>query len=94
MGPHAGHAHPHAGHPHTAHPHTASLAAAAASPFYAQNVAMMSSWRAYDSAGFQRASPYGEFVCFYSLLFILKHYMEVSHFFFKFIISFFQLITK
>ncbi|CAB0039493.1 unnamed protein product [Trichogramma brassicae] len=57
MGPHSSHAHPHAGHPHTAHPHT-SLAAAAASPFYAQNVAMMSSWRAYDSAGFQRASPY------------------------------------
>ncbi|XP_001607848.1 GATA-binding factor A isoform X2 [Nasonia vitripennis] len=57
MGPHTGHAHPHAAHPHTAHPHS-SLAAAAASPFYAQNVAMMSSWRAYDSAGFQRASPY------------------------------------
>ncbi|XP_058797367.1 GATA-binding factor A-like isoform X3 [Phymastichus coffea] len=57
MGPHTGHTHPHAGHPHTAHPH-ASLAAAAASPFYAQNAAMMSSWRVYDSAGFQRASPY------------------------------------
>ncbi|XP_066600802.1 GATA-binding factor A-like [Prorops nasuta] len=57
MGPHAGHAHPHAGHPHSGHPHS-SLAAAAAAPFYAQNVAMMSSWRAYDSAGFQRASPY------------------------------------
>ncbi|XP_029039622.1 GATA-binding factor A-like [Osmia bicornis bicornis] len=55
MGPHSGHGHPHAGHPHTGHPHT-SLAAAA--PFYAQNVAMMSSWRAYDGAGFQRASPY------------------------------------
>lgn len=59
MGPHAGHGHPHAGHPHTAHPHS-SLAAAA--PFYAaQNVAMMSSWRAYDGAGFQRASPYGSY---------------------------------
>lgn len=56
MGPHAGPGHPHAGHPHAAHPHS-SLAAAA--PFYAQNVAMMSSWRAYDGAGFQRASPYG-----------------------------------
>ncbi|KAM0731534.1 GATA-binding factor A [Formica fusca] len=55
MGPHAGPGHPHAGHPHAAHPHS-SLAAAA--PFYAQNVAMMSSWRAYDGAGFQRASPY------------------------------------
>ncbi|XP_015587314.1 GATA-binding factor A isoform X2 [Cephus cinctus] len=57
MGPHAGHTHPHTGHPHAAHPHS-TLAAAAAAPFYAQNVAMMSSWRAYDSAGFQRASPY------------------------------------
>ncbi|XP_076398450.1 uncharacterized protein LOC100875427 isoform X2 [Megachile rotundata] len=57
MGPHSGHGHPHAGHPHTGHPHS-SLAAAAAAPFYAQNVAMMSSWRAYDGAGFQRASPY------------------------------------
>ncbi|XP_012274475.1 GATA-binding factor A isoform X2 [Orussus abietinus] len=57
MGPHTGHSHPHAGHPHTGHPHS-SLAAAAAAPFYAQNVAMMSSWRAYDGAGFQRASPY------------------------------------
>ena len=62
MGPHSGHAHPHphphAAHPHTGHPHS-SLAAAA--PFYAQNVAMMSSWRAYDGAGFQRASPYGSY---------------------------------
>lgn len=49
---HPGHAHPHPGHPHS------TLAA----PFYAQNVAMMSSWRAYDSAGFQRASPYGKFL--------------------------------
>lgn len=57
MGPHTGHGHPHSGHPHTGHPHTTL---AAASPFYAQNVAMMSSWRAYDGAGFQRASPYGE----------------------------------
>ncbi|XP_025154604.1 GATA-binding factor A isoform X2 [Harpegnathos saltator] len=59
MGPHAGHGHPHAGHPHTAHPHS-SLAAAAAAPFYAQNVAMMSSWRAtYEGTSFhQRASPY------------------------------------
>ncbi|KAF3424715.1 hypothetical protein E2986_06620 [Frieseomelitta varia] len=59
MGQHSGHPHPHP-HPHAAHPHTghhhSSLAAAA--PFYAQNVAMMSSWRAYDGAGFQRASPY------------------------------------
>ncbi|XP_043283908.1 GATA-binding factor A-like isoform X2 [Venturia canescens] len=55
MGPHTAHGHPHSAHPHTGHPHT-SLAAA--SPFYAQNVAMMSSWRAYDGAGFQRASPY------------------------------------
>lgn len=59
MGPHTGHGHPHAGHPHTAHPHS-SLAAAA--PFYAQNVAMMSSWRAYEGAGFQRASPYGSYI--------------------------------
>ena len=58
MGPHTGHTHPHAGHPHTGHPHS-TLAAAA--PFYAQNVAMMSSWRAYDGAGFQRASPYGKY---------------------------------
>lgn len=58
MGPHAGPGHPHAGHPHAAHPHS-TLAAAAAAPFYAQNVAMMSSWRAYDGTGFQRASPYG-----------------------------------
>lgn len=29
------------------------------SPFYAQNAMMMSSWRAYDSTGFQRTSPYG-----------------------------------
>ncbi|KYM89966.1 GATA-binding factor A [Atta colombica] len=57
MGPHAGPGHPHAGHPHAAHPHS-TLAAAAAAPFYAQNVAMMSSWRAYDGTGFQRASPY------------------------------------
>ncbi|XP_043469622.1 GATA-binding factor A-like isoform X2 [Leptopilina heterotoma] len=56
LGPHGGHGHPHGGHPHAAHPHSAL--AAANSPFYAQNVAMMSSWRAYDSAGFQRASPY------------------------------------
>ncbi|KAJ8686140.1 hypothetical protein QAD02_021934 [Eretmocerus hayati] len=58
--PHASHTHPHAtGHPHTAHPHSSlAAAAAAASPFYAQNVAMMSTWRAYDSASFQRASPY------------------------------------
>lgn len=59
MGPHAGPGHPHAGHPHAAHPHS-TLAAAA--PFYAQNVAMMSSWRAYDGAGFQRASPYGWYI--------------------------------
>lgn len=59
MGPHVGHSHPHAAHPHAAHPHSSLAAAAAASPFYAQNVAMMSSWRAYDSAGFQRATPYG-----------------------------------
>jgi hypothetical protein len=29
------------------------------SPFYAQNAMMMSSWRAYDTTGFQRTSPYG-----------------------------------
>ncbi|XP_011497138.1 PREDICTED: GATA-binding factor A-like isoform X2 [Ceratosolen solmsi marchali] len=57
IGTHTGHTHIHSGHSHSAHPHT-TLAAAAASPFYAQNVAMMSSWRAYDSAAFQRASPY------------------------------------
>lgn len=32
--------------------------ALSAGQFYAQNV-MMGSWRAYDSNGFQRASPYG-----------------------------------
>lgn len=58
-------AHPHPGHPHAGHPHTSLAAAAAASPFYAQNVAMMSSWRAYDSAGFQRASPYGKISFFF-----------------------------
>jgi len=63
MGPHAGPGHPHAGHPHAAHPHS-TLAAAAAAPFYAQNVAMMSSWRAYDSTSFQRASSYGSYVIF------------------------------
>ena len=29
-------------------------------PFYAQNAMMMSSWRAYESTGFQRTSPYGQ----------------------------------
>lgn len=76
MGPHTGHAHPHAGHPHTAHPHS-TLAAAA--PFYAQNVAMMSSWRAYDGAGFQRASPYGTFLSLF--LFNYNIHCTFSRFF-------------
>lgn len=77
MGPHSGHTHPHphthphAAHPHTGHPHS-SLAAAAAAPFYAQNVAMMSSWRAYDGAGFQRASPYGSYFLFLFLIAFFK----------------------
>lgn len=41
-----------------AHP-GAITAAAAAGQFYAQNV-MMGGWRAYDSSGFQRTSPYGK----------------------------------
>ncbi|XP_015111949.1 GATA-binding factor A [Diachasma alloeum] len=53
MGAHGAHGHPHPSHPHTGHPH-----ATLASPFYAQNVAMMSSRWPYESAGFQRASPY------------------------------------
>lgn len=88
MGPHSGHTHPHphthphAAHPHTGHPHS-SLAAAA--PFYAQNVAMMSSWRAYDGAGFQRASPYGSyFILFLSGVFSsfkIIHFSSVFQFF-------------
>ncbi|KAF2880093.1 hypothetical protein ILUMI_26081, partial [Ignelater luminosus] len=44
-----------------ASPHHAS--ALSAGQFYAQNM-MMSSWRAYDGAGFQRTSPYGESLFF------------------------------
>ncbi|GFG32045.1 hypothetical protein Cfor_08547 [Coptotermes formosanus] len=52
--PHHHHHHHHlgAGAPH----HQTPLS----SPFYAQNAMMMSSWRAYDSTGFQRTSPYGK----------------------------------
>ena len=52
--PHHHHHHHHlgAGAPHHQTP--------ISSPFYAQNAMMMSSWRAYDSTGFQRTSPYGK----------------------------------
>ncbi|XP_067014454.2 GATA-binding factor A-like [Anabrus simplex] len=43
-------------HHHGAHAH--HQASALSSPFYPQNAVMMSSWRAYDSTAFQRASPY------------------------------------
>ncbi|XP_014213059.1 GATA-binding factor A-like, partial [Copidosoma floridanum] len=56
MGPHGSHVYPHSSNSHITHSHTNF--AGAASPFYAQNVAMMSSWRTYDSTGFQRAPPY------------------------------------
>lgn len=49
-----------------AHP-GAITAAAAAGQFYAQNV-MMGGWRAYDSSGFQRTSPYGKSNFFFQLL--------------------------
>jgi len=75
MGPHAGPGHPHAGHPHAAHPHS-TLAAAAAAPFYAQNVAMMSSWRAYDGTGFQRASPYGSSI--HAIFFFINVFLHMS----------------
>lgn len=54
MSAHGAHGHPHPSHPHSGHPHSTLT-----SPFYAQNVAMMASWRPYDGSTFQRASPYG-----------------------------------
>ncbi|KAJ9595199.1 hypothetical protein L9F63_013508 [Diploptera punctata] len=48
--------------PHHHHHHLGTAAphhqTPLSNPFYAQNAMMMSSWRAYDSTGFQRTSPY------------------------------------
>lgn len=50
-------------------PHAGALSAG---QFYAQNM-MMSSWRAYDGAGFQRTSPYGR-------NFIIKFFQKCLNF--------------
>lgn len=50
-----------------------------AGQFYAQNM-MMSSWRAYDGAGFQRTSPYGNYFVHFAWICLFQIVFEMSIF--------------
>lgn len=54
--------------------HASSLSAG---QFYAQNM-MMSSWRAYDGAGFQRTSPYGNYFVHFAWICLFQIVFEMS----------------